>query len=64
METKKKIILSAALLAAVGKCLRTGQRAGGHHRSHEHDNQLFRPRHETRVRHRCGLRSDWRGKGI
>ena len=64
METKKKIILSAALLAAVVSAYAQGNGQAGYHRSHEHDNQLFRPRHETRVRHRCGLRLDWRGKGI
>ncbi len=40
-----------------GKCLRTGQRAGGHHRSHEPNHRVFRPRNKISVRNRavCGL---------
>ena len=47
-----------------GKCLRTGQRAGGHHRSHEPNHRVFRPRNKISVRNWGGLRLDWRGKSI
>ena len=47
-----------------GKCLRTGQRAGGHHRSHEPNHRVFRPRNKISVRNWGSLRLDWRGKSI
>ena len=40
---KKKIFLVSGYPCRCGKCLRTGQWAGGHHRSHEPNHRVFRP---------------------
>ena len=58
METKKKVILSAALLAAVVSAYAQGNGQAGITEATNMITSYFG------VRHRCGLRTDWRGKGI
>ena len=60
METKKKIILSAALLAAVVSAYAQGNGQAGITEATNLITGYFDPG----TRHRCGLRLDWRGKGI
>ena len=54
METKKKIILSAALLAAVVSAYAQGNGQAG----------ITEATNMITSYYRCGLRLDWRGKGI
>ena len=63
-HNEKENLLVGGYTCRRGKCLRTRKRAGGHHRSHEPNHRVFRPRNKTGVRNRGGLRLDWRGKSI
>ena len=44
--------------------IRTGQRTGRHQRSHLHGHLVFRPRHETHLRHRRSGRTHRRREGL
>lgn len=45
-------------------CLCPRQRLVGHQPSHQHGDELFRPSHETHLRHRCGRGTHRWGKSV
>ena len=68
METKKKIFLSAALLAAVVSAYAQGNGQASITEATNMITSYFDPGtklvYAIGAVHRCGLRLDWRGKGI
>lgn len=61
----KDIFLSAAvLLLSISSAFAQGNRLVGHQPSHQHGDELFRPSHETHLRHRCGRGTHRWGKSV